>query len=294
MTNLYGIRRFGAGSNVFIFPATVTEFDDNFRKLITNTTRLPGTSGGFDNYGYSAAPSAVGKVWVEFIVVAKTIEQMARLKDELRSLAGWGKQQLFAQPLDLAMGERWCNARVVDVAMPESGENGTHRNQRVRIEFEVPEARWYAYPADSSSVVWGDAGTIWDNSFWSGSDGVEFNGPGPQDVVVNYAGTAANAPIIKLLCLAGQTVTNPKIEHFYGSELQGYVQFLGTVAANNTLIIDCKRLAAKNGSIDVYDNMVITSSAWLMLRPGSNTLRVTSSGSPQTCTVYVQYEEAYY
>lgn len=290
------IRRFGTGTRVYDFPPTIMRWSDNFANLVTQSDRLPGLDGGFDVYGSSPAPSEIGTVDVSFWIVPLNEQQITDLKDQMRAIAGWGKLPLFLQPYDLTKAERYCNARVKSINMPEDAELCTNKQQEIRITFEVPEARWFAFPTGTNQSYWDGVSSIWGSPacIWGGSAGIAYTGPGPQTVNVTTVGNAVTLPLIKLTCSAVQTITNPLIERVVNGLVIDSIQFTGSIPAGEVLIIDTQRLQAKLNATDVYDNLTILRSNWLSLPPGLSQLRFSSGNALDAGTIKIQYVEAYY
>lgn len=298
MSTLSTLRRFGSGTQIYDIPATVTKWRDNFATLMTMSDQLPGLDGGFDNYGFGVSPSAVGTVEATFwLVVTNDQEaQMTTMKDALLTIAGWGKQTLWLQPYDKTKQERWCNARIKSIDMPEDAASCTNTQQEVHVVWEVPEARWYALPAGSSPYVWGGSTSIWNDSalVWGGGAGSPYTGPGPTSFQISSGGSAASPPLVKLTCDATHIMTNPIITRLVNGNVVESVKFNGTIGNNQVLIIDAQRLSAKLNSTDVYDVLDLLTSSWLTVKPGVNTFQISSDLGTDQCAVKIIFNEAYY
>lgn len=296
MTRLPTIERFGTGTQVYEFPDAVTSWRSNFSRLMTQSDRLPGLNGGYDIYGSIAAPSDIGLVDVSFWLVGLSPEQMAAEKDKIRAMSYWGKRALFVQPYDETLNERYCYARIREIVMDEDADKGTYRNQEVRITFEVPEARWYAFNTSLNLSLWDDPASVWGKStcIWGGSAATPFTGPGPLDLTFTNSGNAVSLPIIKITCGAGQTVVNPVIQRIESGLIKESIAFLGTIGNNQAMIIDCQRLQAKLNSTDIYDALSILKSNWLSIRPGTNLIRFLSNSAADAGGIKVQFIEAFY
>src|SRR5436190_4474784 len=111
--NFFRLTRFGSGTRVYTFPP-VTTFSTNFANLVPRTVRLPGVSGGFNEFLGQPAPSEIGKVSASFYLVPnkRAGENITTLVDRLLSIADWGEQRLWSQPYDTSLRERWCNAYI--------------------------------------------------------------------------------------------------------------------------------------------------------------------------------------
>ncbi len=124
------------GTYTFTFPQT---FSDNFNNVVPSTDRIPGASGGFDNYGNETPPAEIGSVNLSFVLDAtlgtKTIREM---RDEVNALTHMGAQKLTW----LAQDEipdilRWCYAKVNNITMSKDFANHSQYRQRVQITFQV-------------------------------------------------------------------------------------------------------------------------------------------------------------
>src|SRR5512134_2799678 len=114
------IHRFNAGGLIYTFPTIQAEFVTNFANLVPATARLPGLSGGFDDYGDDAAPSEIGRVTLNFTLVAYSRADMTARRDAVYAMAGWGQRRLWLRPTNHPTDpERWCNAKVNSIRMVE-------------------------------------------------------------------------------------------------------------------------------------------------------------------------------
>ena len=290
----FGPTRFGTGDRIYEFPALIEAWTDNFTTLMTDFTRIPGMSGGIDNYGRGAAPSDLGRVTVIFWLVASNRAAMAQMKDNVKRLAGWGRQRLWLQPFDLAMSPRFCNARVKRIDMPEDASRTTDLSQRITIDFEVPDARWYV-PSQLSPPTWGGGATWGEGYLWGGSfPETAYSGVGPVDITVTNNGTAETFPTLRIEADPSAQLTNLTIQRIENSLVVDEIEFDLVIDGGDTLIIDTKTLTARVGSTDVYNAMTPLRPSWLRLPPGDNLLRFTTTNASDEGSIAVIYDEAYY
>ena len=290
-----GPTRFGVGSRVYEFPAqSIEAWSDNFTSLMTDFTRIAGMSGGVDNYGRAAAPSDVGNVTVVFWLVATTRAEMAHLKDNVRRIAGWGRQRLWLQPFDLMMPARFCNARVKRIEMPEDATRATDLSQRVTITFEVADPRWYV-PSQLSPPSWGGGATWGEGYLWGGAfPETAYSGVGPVDIPILNNGTAEAFPTLRITAASAAQLTNLVVQRLENNLVVDEIAFALLIDGGDTLTIDTKTLTARVGSTDVYNNMTPLRPSWLRLLPGENLLRFTSDGAGDEGAIAVIFDEAYY
>src|SRR5690606_17531087 len=136
--------RFGSGSKIYNFPPTVQNFSDTFADLVPQTVRMPGVSGGFDNYGSEAAPSEIGVVRLNFTLTDDWVKvaysesdvaiAMHAARDAVVKMAAWGRMKLFRTIYGTT--ERFCWARVNNINMAQNDENNTHLWQPVQVVFQ--------------------------------------------------------------------------------------------------------------------------------------------------------------
>jgi len=241
--------------------------------------------GGVDPFGSGYAPSAVGSVPFEFFLVSPTLEGMEVLRRAAGAMVGWGVGALFYQPADPALPTIWTYARLNNIGKAQKLSEHTNRFQRVAITFQMSSPFWYGR---GSELLWDDpySSAVWDDgiNFWDGGPGA----PAPTSVTdsgtVTISSVGGNVhTLARLLVIkdSAGTLSNPMIERVNASgQILDQIRWWGDLANGDTLEISSRQqLVRKNGN-NVYSTFEMPLNAdWMWLRPGSNTLRVTWTGT---------------
>ena len=228
---------------------------DNFADRAVQARQLPGLSGGFDLYGFDAAPGEIGQVSVSAVLIAATRDAMQAKRDELRALSVLGKQMLTWQPQGAA-APRWCWARVASISVPLEPAEHADLWQRVTLTFQAPDPHWYgAEDTDSQAVT--TTGTL----------------------SVVHAGNAIALAHITIACGASQTATNPTVQRLVGATVVDEVKLTGVIGNSKALVIDARTKSVKLDGADAYANFEFLHPSWFRLAPGSNSVKVTYTGA---------------
>lgn len=151
----------------YTFPGNGLHVSPTFGDVVTRTGRLPGLSGGFDEYGIGQAPNEIGNITLSFTLIAAERDDMQAKRNAVAALTRKGVQQLRWKP-DGYTEFLFCNARVSNIRMPQDPSGQTDLWQTVSMNFQVADPHWYSYPFD----VW------------------YFDGDVPLDGEMNFAGWA--------------------------------------------------------------------------------------------------------
>lgn len=233
--------------------------------LVSQTSRVPGSSGGFDHYGSEAAPDAVKSLVVSFTVWSATRSGMQAKLDAVAKLAHLGRRKLYLQPEGTA-NERWCYARVENIRFSRKPAEHTDLIQPVQAYFQVNPPFWYE---DEESTAQACSGTS-------------------TDLAVTNNGNAIALPRIFVTCGAGQTAENVTIRRMNGADILDEVSYVGVLVASDELMFDCARRAITLNDVAVFADADYDHPDWFRLVPGSNTVRVVfgNAGDAATATVY--------
>jgi len=246
-------------------------YDDNFADAVPRTVRLPGLSGGFDQYGSGLAPLEIGKVSLDLVIIAATRSAMDAKRRDLRALAFNGVQTLVRE-VDFSANDQWCYARINSIQMPQSEERHSDLWQRVRIDWQVADPGW-RYTIASP-------------------DEISASGVLTTDTL-SYAGTQPTHPMITITPPAGESCQNPKVRRYVDGTLVDEVAYAGTVAAEEELVINCETLGVTLDGANAYDDFTNTRAGWFTLLAGDNDIRVTFANAGDQATVSFQYDERY-
>ena len=284
--------RFGAGNQVYTFEQNQQiSLRDNFRDVVPRTTRLPGLSGGFDEFGSGAAPGEIGNVQVMFWIFADSEAEMKAKKDEFGAMADWGVYRLYKQPMD-GSPERYCEARLNSAEISETSADQPHKRNRVQLNFQVANPAWYSLGTESPS--WGD-GTAWGSgALWGGSAAPNAVVGLQNDFYLNVNGNARTYPRIEVRCGAAQTASGVTIQRLVQGVVVDEVKYDDTLNNNDRLIINCRALEITlNGSDNYSNDFTFQNAGWFRLEAGENTIRVLMDNAGDEADVYFRYYEAY-
>lgn len=312
----------GAAGRKFNFePESQISLSDNFKDMVTATSRMPGISGGFNAYRGAALPGAIGTIsytfWMHFD--ADDPEETMRRRDALAGITNWGVQRLYKQSMS---GEiRWCWAVVNNAPINFNVNEVPHRRQRITITFHVPEPFWYRYPFEALHI---DSGWTLDSGRtlggWTNSQYVL---EGPQVVDVVIGGTVDTAPLIRVeasgrapafLGDPGLVIGQPGF--VLGGVSSGSVDGLhlqrvdldtlsithdllwdGLVTDKDRLVIDCVRLRVVHedtqvGNVSGWPETQHSRAGLFTLSPGVNRIRIDGDFTGSVLLV-IEYLERY-
>lgn len=286
--------RFGAGSELYTFdPDKQVSLRDNFRNTVPRTSRLPGLSGGFDEFGSGPAPTEVGNVQVVFWLEAASSAAMETAKRNVNAMASFGKKRLYKQPVDDAQDERYCEARINSIDFTETSRDVPHRRLRVTCNFQVDNPVWLTLGTEAWS--WGDGTTWGSGAVWGGNPITEALIGADNTFSVTPGGNAITYPRITFEVPAGKSATNITLQRLVQNVVQDEISYTGTLAAGDSLEINCRAYTVRLNGADAYGAAFdFMTAAWMRLAGGvANTLRVTMANAADEVTVKLRYFEAY-
>lgn len=289
--------RFGGGSRVFLFDETnglyPQSYNDNFSNLVPATVRLPGQSGGFDQYGHRVAPTEVGRITQTFTMRSEDPEDMEARRDTVKALVNWGVRPLYFQPTDPEADERVCWARFNNISKPNNQAGHSDLFQTVSIDFQVKDPRWFG--PGTHTFTYND-GTLYDGSANYGGSPISLAASGYEtETTLTNDGTAPAELRVQVITAADETCQNPLIERL--DEAGGIVEragYLGVLGNSEEWMVDPLRkrvlLNARNAFNDTFHRIT---ASWITLEPGDNTIRVKFQNPGDEATVWFSYYEVY-
>lgn len=264
----------------------------NFADLVPITSRIPGVSGGFDEYGDVAAPSEIGSISFEMVLDEDRPSEMQRKRDALRGLARLGVQRLIVQTWDEDANYRYCMARVNNVQVSDNVNAVSHRVNRVQITFQVSSPRWQDLSA--SDALYGEA--VFGEDVFGGSIGVIEAVSGLMtNFTLTNGGNADAYPEIYFTTGAGQAVTTPIsiIRLVNGVEIDK-LTIATSLTAQQTLYINTQTKTILKQQVNAYSSLTALTPEWLRLLPGSNSIRVTMGGGGNAASVRFKFAATWY
>lgn len=291
MTVPQRITRFGSGSQTYTFPNTIQTLSTNFGDTVPRIVKLPGQSGGLNEYGGDIIPREVGRITVSFTLTTRERESMTALRDAVMAMLGWGEKRLFMRPTDPDLSERFCYASVNNINMPEQPAKHTDLWQPVTIVFQSPDPIWQTLGNEAprwGEFSWG-GGALWGGGAGEAVSGVQ------TDLTISQTGSAVVTPRFRIVCGVGQTCEDPTIQRIVDGQVVDEVSYVGTLVEDDELEINCRALSVKLNGNDAYSSAFdFAHPAWFRLAPGSNSIRITFANSGDAATVYILRYEGYY
>lgn len=285
------ITRFVSDFGTYTFPTnTQQSFNPPFSNVLARATRLPGVDGGLDEFGTGWAPSQVANLTFSFVLVSSTLEGMQPLRDAVNAMRGWGTGQLFFQPTDAALTERFVFCRINNISMPQKLSEHTDRFQSVEMSIQVTQPYWYT---KGTELLWGNSSWKWDDAnVWDGNSGA----PAPTSITtsgtmtVTVGGNVFTLSRILVINDGGSPVTNPIIRRILNGEVADEVRWYGTIAAGDWLEINPRAQRVLMGVLgtDVIDDFDFLNPDWMRLYPGSNSLQIYLNGTAKIAARYLE------
>lgn len=271
------------GQGTYVFPSTQQNLNENFKNFLNRVTRLPNSDGGMDEFGSGYAPSAVGSISFSFVLVSPTLEGMEVKRREVGAMGSWGTGALFYQPTDPALPTVWANVRMNNIDAAQKLSEHTDRFQPVTLTMQAASPFWYGR---GSELLWDDPDSA---ATWDGSDVWDGNSSAPAPTSVTDSGTVTISSVggnvhtlARLMVIkdSAGTLSNPMIERIVNGSVVDRIRWFGDLANGDILEINSRQsFVRKNGS-NAYSTFDLPLNAdWMWLRPGSNTLRVTWTGT---------------
>lgn len=281
----------------YTFPDTQDQLSDNFKNPVLRTVRLPNMPGAFDELGYEPGPTEVGAIKLHFVLLAQNSVEITQKRDAVHTLAGYGVRKLIVQPADPSLSPRYTYARIQNVQTPENAKK-LDTWQDVSLDICVTYPRWmqdyYTPGATWGSAIWGSSSAIWGDSSplvsvgsaatiaartWGNAAAIWGNaaaiwGNAQTTLVYTNSGNAISQPRLIFNCTAA-AASGLTIERLVFGVVKDCVRYTGSIAAGQSLEINCRALSVTLDGADAYTNFSYTHPAWLRLLAGANTLRVT-------------------
>ena len=286
--------RFGSGTQLYTFdPTDQKQLRDNFRNVIARTNRMPGLSGGYDEYGKGIAPAEIGNVLYSFLYEASSEADMQAKKEALGRMKTFGKKRLYKQPVDDTLTERYCEARVNSIDFTETSGKRPEKRLEFTVNFQVDNPYWLTQGTEAPQ--YGD-GSIY-------GSGVTYGGsPVTQPLVgednsfsVTPNGNDISYPRLTLEVPAGESAENIRIQRLVNGSVIDQVRYAGVLAAGDILEINCRAYAVYlNGGNGYTTDFSFNTSAWFKLIGGTeNTISVLMDNPTDEIDLEMRYYEAY-
>jgi len=283
------ITRFVSNWGTYTFPNTGQSFNPPFANVLARADRLPGVDGGLDQFGTGWAPSQVANLTFSYFLVSSTLEGMQPLRDAAHAMRGWGTGQLYFQPTDPALTERFIFCRINNIGDPQKLSEHTDRFQPVELSLQVAQPYWYTAGTER---LWDDGGKWDDGGLWDGNA----SAASPTSITtsgtmtVTVGGNVFTQSRILVINDGGSPVTNPIIRRILNGEVADEVRYYGTIAAGDWLEINPRAQRVLMGLLgtDVIESFDFLNPDWMRLYPGSNSLQIYLNGTAKIAARYME------
>jgi hypothetical protein len=267
---------------------------DNFGNVVTHTQRLPGISGGFDEYGDGPAPSEVGNVQAFQWVEERYPDLVAAKLDEWRGISSWGAGRLYKRVMGNDNDVRWTEARVSSLPLSQNAGEKPHVRQRIQMSFQAHSPFWYKQ--GTAGPEWGDGVATWGDgvTYWGGSEEfVELTGT-VNEIYRVQNGYAPSPVRIDLRVPAGESAENVVVQRLVFGEVMDEIAFTETLVAADRLIVDSVSSAVTLNGADAFDErFAFYDPRWFVAMPGTNTIRVGMTNVTDVIEIRLLYYEAF-
>ena len=281
------LKRFGSGSFLYTFPTDAqVSYTDNFASMVTKTVRLPGVNGGLSNLGTGPGLSPIGTVRADILLEFNDYVEATDKVASLRAMAGYGLMPLGRQPLYAA--EQFCVARRNEAQLQQAVQNTPHKRLKVPLVFEVPDPCWYR-AVSGFGKLWDDGVTNWDDgSVWDADTGYVVSGSTTWSFT--NPGNTYTLPRLFLVNGSISDRNSIRVQRMVNGAAADDFSYTATLATGTYLDVDPARRRVSVGPVgtNALGSFTAISPDWLRLMPGSNSLKITSSGG---LTLYLQYLE---
>jgi len=275
------------------FPSTINEWRSNFGDGVTNTVRLPGMTGGWNEYGCEALPGAIGQVTIGFTLLSATRAAMDDLRDAVMALRGVGQQALVYQPTDPADGTRFCWAHVNNISMSQRKDLHTDLWQDVKIIFHVPYPAWLGgnYGGLKYGASAGKYGA--GKKYGHGALSQACSGTSTSFTVTNNGNAISVAKMTLSPQSAPATAQNPIIQRIKNGAVVDEVRWIGTLIYGQQLEVDGPKQRIAVSGTDAFADAEYQHPDLLRLEPGANSLKVIMTNSGDAATAFLYFYDVY-
>lgn len=285
MAQRVNVTRFGISGRVYTFQ-NVEASSPHFGGLNTQVTRLPGISGGYDEYGAGRTPGQTGDIPVTFYLLAPHRTELAALQDAVLAMADWGTQPLYMQPEDLSLSERFTWARVNNIDLSESAKDGTEYLCQVNMHFQVADPFWYT-PGNCAGILIG-VDFLLGTSYFGGTPALATSG-NLTTTTLTPTGNQWTHLLMSITPGATKSVTNPMIRRIRNGDIADQVSYTGTLVAGDNLTIDPRSGKVTLNGADARANFDALNPDWMRLLPEANAMNIIYANSTDDAAVELRY-----
>ena len=257
-------------------------------------SRMPG-GGSVDDYGSQQTFAGEMSRGKNTLVIKRTQGNLTLELNRIKKLRG---VRAKLRRIDDNGENQYQWGRLISADIKVSDDNSRlvlNKVQPIQLKFILDSDTWLG---DFEGVFkLNDIYKLNDDNVLNGGVETAIFGVSPATIDIDIAQDTleskinSRGPIFTITAPAGSSFSSVKIENKTNG---GYVLYVGTVAAAESVIIDCGALRVLNDGDDDYDNLTVSYNtlspfAWFTLFVGDNELEVTHNGADVIRVDY--YEE---
>jgi len=233
--------------------------------------KLPG-GGVFNPWGTDEALPQGTILVARGAYTAATRAALLTLVDALRAWNGkWSNLYVSTA----AAAWRWRKARMWCDDQPVTPHQIGRFWQPMTLTFELGDTIWHG-TANSDTITLDTT---------------------PKEGEINNAGDGLVRSIVITITATDTAITVLDIENLETAHISK-IRYTGTIAQDKALVIDCGAKTVKNDGSDAFTGFSIiaatqTTTEWLRLMSGNNTIKVTRTGGAATATAGFVFDDAW-
>lgn len=275
----YNLNKFGQTD----LPKVNAEPDVGTGPAKSDLVNIPG--GWFDPQGTAQADAQTHIIPLACALIGATKTALDDAYDTVRALKGV-RDKLWRLRADGDI--QWIWARMIEIQAVRD-YRVPHRLP-MTISFQRLSPLWNGLRSDDGWLL--DAGDRLDEGLYLDGTPTVLN-TSPKNITVTNSGNATVKNAVITVTAVGTDITALTIAKSGETQLV----YSGTIAAGESLVIDCGAWSVENDGTDDYANFALGAShaieEWLHLEPGNNTITVTKTGGGTTSTIGFTYYDGW-
>lgn len=263
----YWITAFGATT----LPTAQPVQDTGLGAAAIGALNLPG-GGVHDPWGSAPAPVQLPyRLSVKAILTGTDSNNLRTKLYELRALHGQ-RAKLYRTPDGGTPNNEWVWARLETLQVTRKVENKLHLD--VNLDFLVLSDPWSGTDRTINTVL--------DTT--------------PKSIVCANSGNARVDNAVITVTAKGSTITKVEVVATIATGQISW-SWMGTLAVNSVLVVDCGARTVRVNSADDYAHWTLNAAhnvaEWLRLGPGNTTVTITRTGGNATSPVQIAYADGW-
>ncbi len=182
---------------------------------------------------------------------------------------------------------QWITARLVSLDATRTIDNDHYLD--ISLTFQAAEYPWRGNHHGDGWVL--DAGEYFDTGLVFDETGLTVPMPASGSVPVTNGGNATVRNAVITITAAGSSITQLTLTKSGETDLK----YVGTIAAGQSLVIDCGAYTVKNNGVDDYANFSRETNhviaEWLALSAGANTIGTTRTGGNASSSITFTFDD---